>query len=129
MERKPVGKKAEPTQEELEFIYERLGRLSDQELLEEMQDTEFPLRSLGFIKRRRREYNAAKKVLQELIRKQIDPVIIKRKEQHFDHLADIAKALLSGNLANVTAKSTKTGDQFDIFVWMEMMTYTHKLPR
>jgi len=61
------GKKAEPLPEELEFIYSLVGRgFTDTEILEEMQSEEvFLLRTAGFIKRRRREYNAAKKVLKE----------------------------------------------------------------
>jgi len=55
--KKLVGKKAEPTAEELEFIYSRLGRLSDQEVLEELESAEWPKRSVGFIKRRRKELN------------------------------------------------------------------------
>ena len=57
------GKKAEPSVEELELIYSLIARgLSDTEILEEMQDTEFPMRTGGFIKRRRREYSAARKI-------------------------------------------------------------------
>jgi excisionase family DNA binding protein len=57
-------------------------------------------------------------ILQKRTHKEVSPVIAKRMEQHFDHLADITKALLSGNLDNVTVKSTKTGDQFDIFEYI-----------
>jgi len=92
---KKVGKAAEPTAEELEFIYEHLERLSDSEVLEEMQDTEFPVRTKGFIKRRRREFAAAKRVLQEQLQKETNPVVAKRREDHFDHLAGIAKAILT----------------------------------
>ena len=95
MKRRPVGKKAEPTAEELEFIYSRLGTLSDQEVLEEMQSEEFPVRSVGFIKRRRREYNAAKRVLQTQIQKEVDPIISKDRAEHFEHLAEIASVLWS----------------------------------
>ena len=118
MNKKLVGKKAEPTAEELEFIYSHLEKLSDQEVLEEMKDTEFPLRSLGFLKRRRREFNVAKKVLQIQLEKEIDPIIVQRRKDHSDHLADIAKGLLSGNLDNIEAKSTKTGDQYNIFEYI-----------
>ena len=58
------GKQSEPTAEELEFIYSRIQRMSDKAILDEMQDADFPLRSVGFIKRRRREFNAAKRVLE-----------------------------------------------------------------
>ena len=57
------GKKAEPSVEELELIYSLIVRgLSDMEILEEMQGTEFPVRTGGFVKRRRREYGAARKI-------------------------------------------------------------------
>lgn len=61
------GKKAEPSVEELEFIYDLLARgFSDQEVLEEMQGREeFLLRTAGFIKRRRREYNVAKRIFEQ----------------------------------------------------------------
>ena len=98
MNERIVGKKAEPTVEELEFIYERLPKLSDQEVLEEMQDTEFPRRSPGFIKRRRREFNTARKVLQVQLEKEVNPTIVKRREEHFGDLADIAKSLLANGL-------------------------------
>ena len=93
--KKLVGKKAEPSGEELEFIYSLLAKLSDSEVLEDMQATAFPLRSKGFIKRRRKEFNAAKRVRQEQIHKEGDPLIAKRREEHFGHLANIANALLS----------------------------------
>jgi len=94
MNTRPVGKRAEPTAEELEFIYERLPKLSDQEILEEMQDTEFPQRSIGFIKRRRRGFNAAKRVLQIELEKEIDPIVTKRKEEHFNYLAELVSFLI-----------------------------------
>jgi hypothetical protein len=101
MNEKIVGKKAEPTAEELEFIYERLPRLSDQEVLEEMQDTEFPRRSPGFIKRRRREFNTARKILQTQLEREVNPTIMKRKEEHFAGLIDIAHCLLANDLDTV----------------------------
>ncbi|MFC2024490.1 hypothetical protein ACFLTJ_02800 [Chloroflexota bacterium] len=49
MNRKLVGKKAEPSQEELEFIYGCIGQLSDKEVLEEMQEnTRFPGKEYWF---------------------------------------------------------------------------------
>jgi hypothetical protein len=60
MDKKFVGKKAEPSTEELEFIYARVDKLSDEEILDEMQVEPFPLQSPGFIKRRRKESTEAK---------------------------------------------------------------------
>jgi hypothetical protein len=95
MDRKLVGEKAEPTQEELEFIYGCIGKMSDKEVLEEMQeDTRFPVRSTGFIKRRRKEFNAAKKVLEQELAKEIDPIRAKRRSGHFRQMAEVAEDIL-----------------------------------
>jgi hypothetical protein len=51
-----------------------------------MQDESFPLRSTGFMKRRRREYQAAKEVLKEQVKTEIDPVVIEAKKQHVDEI-------------------------------------------
>jgi len=89
MNKRPVGKKAEPTEEELEFIYSRMEKLSDQEVLEEMSDTEFPLRSLGFIKRRRREYRAAKRVLESSALRQTDPILFDAQKKHIEEIQEL----------------------------------------
>lgn len=94
---KPIGKRAEPKAEELEFIYRGFTeKLSDREVLESMQNEPFLLRSLGFIIRRRREFDAAKKVLQEQLKNEIDPIVTARKSQHFEQMAMVAQALLGG---------------------------------
>ncbi len=64
MENKQLGKPTEPSAEELHFIYSRLEHLSDPEILRETQDKRFPHRTGVFIRRCRKEYTAAKKVLQ-----------------------------------------------------------------
>ena len=95
MVQKFVGKKAEPSAEELEFIYARVDRLSDEEILEEMQSDDFPARSAGFIKRRRKEFAAAKTVIkakgtaeeeEEALK---DPLIIEAKKKHFEDLCQL----------------------------------------
>ena len=114
-----MGKRPGPSEEELEFIFKKfLNNLPDQEILNEMEDTTFPKRNLRYLRERRRHFYAAKKVLQIQLEKEIDPIIVQREKDHFDHLADITQGLLSGNLDNVTAKSTKAGDQFDIFEYI-----------
>jgi hypothetical protein len=92
MDKKFVGKKAEPSTEELEFIYARVDKLSDEEILDEMQDEPFHLRSPGFIKRRRKEFTAAKTLIkakgtakEEAIK---DPLIIEAKKKHFEDLCE-----------------------------------------
>ncbi len=91
----PPGKAAEPSVEELEFIYSRVDKRSDSEILDEMQDEDFPLRTKGFIKRRRKEFAAAKKVLGALLEKEVDPIIAKKREEHFDRMANIAHELVT----------------------------------
>jgi hypothetical protein len=88
-EEKHGGKGAEPSVEELIFIYKRLEKLSDAEILEEMQDESFPLRSTGFMKRRRREYQAAKTVLKERISVTTDQVVIEAKKAHIEEIGHV----------------------------------------
>jgi hypothetical protein len=64
--------KTEPTAEELEFIYSRLEKLSDQEVLEDMRGGPFLLRKSGFMKQIRKEFNTANKVLQGQLKREID---------------------------------------------------------
>jgi hypothetical protein len=92
---KNVGKKAEPTAEELEFIYQKIQEgLSDNAILADMQDESFDIRTKGFITRRRKEFNAAKRVLEDKAKKTIDPLLVKRREQHQDDLVKVIKQIL-----------------------------------
>ena len=54
-----MGKQPQPTQEELEFVYRLIVRgLGTTEIGDEMQGTEFPLRTDGrYFAQRRRELN------------------------------------------------------------------------
>jgi len=107
MDKKPMGKKAEPTQDELEFIHSRIDRMSDRAILSEMQDESFTVRSVGFINRRRKEFLIAKRVLKAQLEKEIDPIMIERKRQHIKDLTKVAQTLLSGGLSGI--KLTKDG--------------------
>ena len=78
-----MGKQAGPSPEELELIFNCFARgLSDREVLDEIQDTEFPVRNPRFMRERRREFNAARKVLEVTLEQQIDPTLAKAKEEH-----------------------------------------------
>ena len=89
---KKVGKAAEPKNEELEFIYCRIEEgLPDDVIIEELVDYQLIARSGGFIKRRRREYHAAKKVLEEILKKKVDPVLARQRIRHWNELADAAR--------------------------------------
>ena len=90
-----MGKQPAPSAEELEFIFQCFLRgLSDGEVLEEMQGEEFLLRNPRFLRDRRRHFEAAKKVLIEQARREVDPVIAQSRKEHFEHLADIARTLI-----------------------------------
>jgi len=97
-----VGKQPAPSPEELEFIFGCFLRgLSDREVLDEMQDTEYPRRNPRFIRERRRHFDAAKKVFHAQPEIQADSNISRRKEEHFQYLAKMVEALLSDDLDTV----------------------------
>lgn len=90
-----MGKEAGPSTEELEFIFSCFLRgLSEKEVLAEMEDQEFPLRNPRFIRERRRHFDAARKVLQIHLEKELDPIVVKRREAHFSELATLVAAYL-----------------------------------
>ena len=82
-----MGRQPGPSPEELEFIFECFTRgLSDREVLDDMQDTDFPVRNPRFIRDRRREFNAAGKVLEVTLKQEIDPVLVRAKQEHMDNI-------------------------------------------
>jgi len=92
---KKRGKRAEPTSEELEFIYERLPVKSDKDIIDDMQDeTTFPPRGIGFIKRRRKEFNVLKMVSAKRAEGAYDTDRIERQKRHWTRLAERAQELL-----------------------------------
>jgi len=123
---KKAGKGLEPTIEELEFIYARIPLLSDGEILQEMQEeTQFPVRQTGSIKRRRKEYHAAQKVLEVAVKKELDPATARVKVKHWIDLAEAAKTIrrninlirltdgdLVGNILSGSIDTTSTTDLF-----------------
>ena len=105
-----MGKHPSPSPEELEFIFGCFVRgLADNEVLDELQDTEFPRRKPRFLRDRRREFNATKRVLQIQLQKEANPIIWKNKERHFLQLAEVAEGLLEDNL-NTVETSVRQGD-------------------
>jgi hypothetical protein len=53
------------------------------------------------IKEAIRQLEAAGQVLEEHIKKRVDPVISQRRQEHFSRLTDIADSLLSGRLKDI----------------------------
>jgi hypothetical protein len=100
----------QPTMEELRFVYELiLDGATNREILDEyarlleIGQLVFPLRSdVRFIKARRRELETSSGVLQEHVRRTVDPIIVKARQEHFEYLAGISNTLLSGGLHDLT---------------------------
>ena len=89
---KKSGKAAEPTAGELEFIYTRIEEgLGDSVIIEHLIDSLYEVRTSGFIKRRRKEYHAAKNVLEELLKRKVDPVFTRQQIRHWNDLAEAAR--------------------------------------
>ena len=80
-----MGQKPQPKVEELEFVYKAIARgLSDLEIKDEMEDTEFPQRTDNrFFRQKRREYNAARSALGADVE---DPLLIEKRRQHEEEL-------------------------------------------
>ena len=105
-----------PTVEELKFVYKMiLDGCTNREIFEEYArllrngQLMFPLRADDrFLKARRKELEAASEVLQEHVRRRVDPVIARRREQHFSHLADIARVFLDDGLDTVDCHTRAT---------------------
>ena len=104
-----MDKNPKPTPEELRFVYQMILNgysdtyiLNEYARLDDMGQLKFPHRvDDRFIKDRRKELQAASEVLEEHVKKKADPVISKRREEHFERLAKVADALLDNNLHKV----------------------------
>ena len=92
-----MGKQPGPSSEELEFIFRCfLRNLPTREVLEEMEDTEFPHRNPRFINERRRHFDVVRKVLEGEIQTNVAPIITNQRREHFGQLTEIAKMLIVG---------------------------------
>jgi hypothetical protein len=104
-----MSKNPKPTSEELRFVYEMiLGGLNDGDILAEyahlydLNQLKFPYRTdKRFIQERRRELNTVREVLEDYLRKKVDPLVVKAKQEHFQFLTDIVRSLLENGLNNV----------------------------
>ncbi len=83
-----MGKGKGPTKEELEFIYALIPIQSNASIIDELIDAGFPKRETQSITSRRKEYSAAKKALEIQLKREIDPVIVKHKLEHFKSLCE-----------------------------------------
>lgn len=92
-----MSRNPKPTVEELKFVYQMiLNGHEDSDILAEYArlydagQLMFPYRvDKRFIRERRKELESASEVLQEHVKKKIDPIVVKRREEHFNYLAEI----------------------------------------
>ena len=126
-----VGKKQEATQEELEFIYQRLPKLSDREIKVEMEDEGFTERSLGFIKRRRIEFNVANKTIAKKATGAYDIDIVEQKRKHMKRLSEkteefiIALRRISRTVSGSPYSLLEMGVENDDFELLELLNDFH----
>ena len=101
-----MSKNPKPTAEELRCVYDLILRgyddadiLAEYASLYENSNLMFPYRTdKRFVRERRKELAAAEEVLKEHVKKKIDPIAIKRKGEHFNHLAEIAGKIWPPNM-------------------------------
>lgn len=92
----------DPTSEELEFIFQCFAEnLTIGATLDEMQDEGFSVRSKRFMSQKKKEFDAAKKVLAIQLGKEIDPIIVELKRKHYKDLVKVSKALLSNGIDSI----------------------------
>ena len=120
-----MGKGQSPTTDELKFIYDLLAQgYSDADIIKEYEE----LRRQGklgalqfrqdirFIRQRRIEFETARIVLEGDIKKIVDPVVPKRREEHYEQLSEIASVLLSNGLDTLT-KNDSSVSAFPYTLW------------
>jgi hypothetical protein len=91
-----------PTSEELRFVYDLILKgntdadiLAEYGHLLEAGQLMFPSRvDKRFVWERRKELEAAKAVLEGHL-KAVDPIVVKRKEEHFNHMAQILESIIT----------------------------------
>jgi hypothetical protein len=104
-----MSKNPKPTIEELRYIYQKiLAGSNDADILAEYASKYdsgqlmFPYRTdTRFLRERRREMEAAQEVLEEYIKRKVDPVISQRRQEHFVRLGQIGQSLLKGYVGTV----------------------------
>lgn len=93
-----MGKGQSPTREELEFVYQHfLQGCSDAEILKKYEESKkhgklgsMPYRTdVRFIRQRRKEYEAARKILEGHLKRQVDPIAARAKEEHLAEIRSL----------------------------------------
>jgi len=88
------GRDVSPTQQELGFLFSLMARgLTPKQIVDEYQDTEYPLRQHRWVSEKQRYFDAAKKVLEERIKANQDPLMLEALRKHFDELYSLIDKL------------------------------------
>jgi hypothetical protein len=91
-----LGKRAEPSVEELEFIYEQLVKgKNPRQIMEEYEDTSFNLRGIEFLEKRSKEYRVARNIFIKYDAGAYDSYTAESKHRHQVRLLNTAETLLS----------------------------------
>jgi hypothetical protein len=97
-----MGKGQAPTPDELKFIYSLFSEgYSNADILKRYEELErhsklgsLPFRyDIRFIRQRRKEYEAAKEILESKIEQQLDPTLAKAREDHIDEIREVLQEL------------------------------------
>jgi len=93
-----LGKRAEPKEPELLFIFQRMwDGMDNSRILSELEgEGIFPPRELPFVMRRRREFEAARKVIESRMRQEglHDPALLERKRIHWEAMTKAAAEIV-----------------------------------
>jgi hypothetical protein len=99
-----MSKNPKPTPVELKYVYDLIARGWDDVAIKEeyahldsIDQLEFPLRTdKRFFKDRRKEFESCKAILIDQVKKQVDPVTVKARQEHFEFLTNVVNTVLNG---------------------------------
>jgi hypothetical protein len=106
-----MGKGQSPTADELNFVHGLIEEgYSDTDIIKKYEDLQrhgnlgsLPFRQdVRFVRQRRKELEATKAVLGGHL-KAVDPLIVKRKEEHFNHMAQILESIIPEKTTTIEA--------------------------
>ena len=117
-----MSKNPKPTVEELRCVYDLILRgyddadiLAEYASLYENGNLMFPYRTdKRFVRERRKELAAAEEILKEHVKRQIDPIIVEQRKQHYNELAEIASSFLERNLDQIAYDATDEDQEYDL---------------
>lgn len=131
-----MGKGQSPTPNELKFIYEMLAAgYSDTDILANYDELKkhgklggLPCREdVRFIRQRRKEFEAARSILEDTIKQQADPALAKARDEHFAEIRHLIASLLDIARTPYVIEVTLSNKDFPYF--MEKVYSSFELKR